>query len=104
MQTVRDRYSALFNPAMGRMQLFMGSRTSSWTVLTILGQRLMLMMTVIRTQTHLHQPWRLDRCDQSFNHSHGSWSLLNCLRHRLDAHDGAKSNLITHLHQAWRLN
>ena len=58
---------ALFSPAQGSMQLFMwqadivGSHISSWTVLTFLGQRLMIMMKVTRTQTHLHQPWRLDR-------------------------------------------
>ena len=42
-----------------------GSRISSWMILTALGQRLMLMMMVARTQTHLHQPWRLDRCNHS---------------------------------------
>ena len=33
------------------------------------GQRLMLMMMVTQTQTHLHRPWRLDRCNHSFVHS-----------------------------------
>ena len=37
-------------------------------VLTFLGRRLMIMMMVTRTQTHLHQPWRLDRCNHSFIH------------------------------------
>ena len=60
MQPVRDRCPALFSPAKGSMQLFMwqpdiwGSRPSSWTVLTFLGQRLMLVMMVTGTQTQLH--------------------------------------------------
>ena len=49
----------------GRLILW-GSHISSWIVLTSLGQRLMIMMMVTRTQTHLHQPWWLDRCNNSF--------------------------------------
>ena len=33
------------------------------------GPLFMLMMMVPRTQSHLHQPWRLDRCDLSFIHA-----------------------------------
>ena len=37
-------------------------------------QRLMLMKMVTRTQTRLHQPWRLDRCNHSIINSfiHGA--------------------------------
>ena len=48
------------------MQALWGSHISSWTVLTFLGQRLMIMMMDTRTQPHLHQPWGLDRCNHSF--------------------------------------
>ena len=44
------------------------SRILSWTDLTSLGQCLMLMMMFTRTQTHLLQPWRLNRCNHSFIH------------------------------------
>ena len=57
-----------------------GSRTLSWTVLTSLGQRLMLMMMLSRTQTH--QAWRLDRCNHTsltwFLGSVGPWSPTAC--------------------------
>ena len=52
MHTVKDRHPPLFSPAKGSMQLSCGSltlwglRTSSWTVSTFLGERLMLMMMV----------------------------------------------------------
>ena len=46
--------------------------------LIFLGQHLMLMMMVTRTQTHLHQPWRLNRCNYSSipanNSSRGRWT------------------------------
>ena len=33
--------------------------------LDLLGAAPLLMMMVVRTQTHLHQPWRLDTCNHS---------------------------------------
>ena len=37
------------------------SESKHFTLLTFLGQRLMLViMMLTRTRTHLHQPWRLD--------------------------------------------
>ena len=66
MQPVRDRYPALFSPAQGTMQLFMwqqdivGWHTTLWIVLMPLVPCPMLLMT---HQPHLHQPWRLDRCN-----------------------------------------
>ena len=58
-----------------------GSHISSWIVLTTLGQRLIIMMLVIRTQTHLHQPWRLDSCHHSFI----TWANRVAVRHESKA-------------------
>ena len=49
----------------GGSLILVGSNFSSWTVLTYLGQHLMLMMMVSRVEAHFHQPRRLDR----YNHS-----------------------------------
>ena len=47
MQCVRDRYPALFSPAKN----------------TILMCLVPLKMLLMMHQPHLHQPWRLDRCN-----------------------------------------
>ena len=75
-----------------------GSRTSSWNKLT-LGHHAMLTMMVSRTQTHLHQPWRLDRCSHSFIHSvHNTASALS-----MDSPDVLKqcSSTLTHPVRSW---
>ena len=69
MQCVRDRYPALLSSAKNTMQLFMWQRdlgwhTTSWIVLRCLVP---LMMLLMMHQPHLHQPWRLDKCDLSLN-------------------------------------
>ena len=43
----------------------------SRSILTSLGQRLVLRMRVTRTWTHIHWPWRLDRLDCSINPNPG---------------------------------
>ena len=72
MQCVRERHPALFSFAnntsscsCGSMTLW-GLHTTSWSVLMCLVPLRMLLMML--HQFHLHQPWRLDRCN-SFIHS-----------------------------------
>ena len=66
LQPVRDRYPALFSPACSTMQLFIwqpdtvGVAHCILDCFDFLGALLMLLMM---RQPHLHQPWRLDRCN-----------------------------------------
>ena len=66
MQCVRDRYPALFSPAKNTMQVFMWQHDivgvahfikDCFEVLAALDDALVM------HQPHLHQPWRLDRCN-----------------------------------------
>ena len=82
MQPVRDHYPALFSPAQGTMQLVMRQQaklgmahTTSWIVLMPFVPCLMLLMM---HQSHLHQPWRLDRCN-TVTHSDPVRLELCCL-------------------------
>ena len=84
MQGVRDRYPDLFSPDKNTMQLFMWQRdivgapgwlTTSWIVLrcsSLHAPTGALGGGPVMHQPHIHQPWRLDRCNlliHSFIHS-----------------------------------
>ena len=72
MQCVRDQYPALFSPAKSIMLLFMWVTLWGWltTVVTswiVLRCLVPSMMLLVMHQPHLHEPWRLDRCNAHFH-------------------------------------
>ena len=72
MRRVRDWQPDLFDPAENNMQLFMWQRdtVTVWgghaTMMRVCFMCLLpLMMLLVMHQAHIHQPWRLDRCNPS---------------------------------------
>ena len=69
MQCVRDWYSALFSPAYNTMQLFMWQRDIMGVAHHIMECSVVLgaFCDAPDDAPHVHQPWRLDRCDPFYH-------------------------------------
>ena len=78
MQGVRDRYPALLSPAKSTMQLFMWQLN----IVGVAHTSGVVLRCLVPSMMHLHQPWRLERCNsfirqkKSINIS----GIMTCMR------------------------